>query len=258
MEEVDATLLRHADGASVDALREERQRLLERVAPLRVARSEAVRALPLLSTLQVASPCKAAWETMRGDDRVRLCSSCDRKVYNLSAMTRDAAEQLLRDTRGASCVRFYRRRDGTVLTRDCPRGVIARVAQRAAAAVTALVGIARAMTFSAEAETSATVGSWVEWPDVPSAALLASRPVLGGLLPVETRDSEAHEESEAPPAPERSTPPVTRTTEELIHELQHPTVSASELAASIPQVGLTSFVHDLAHAGLTPHPSPTE
>lgn len=82
------------------------------------------RALPLLDNLRIASPCKADWNEMLGDERVRFCLSCEKNVYNLSSMTSDAAEALLRERLGNDlCVRFYQRADGTMLTQDCPVGV---------------------------------------------------------------------------------------------------------------------------------------
>jgi hypothetical protein len=78
--------------------------------------------IPLLDNIRVASPCSASWEAMRGDERVRFCGACQKSVYNLSGMTRAEAERLVRETEGRLCVRFYRRRDGTVLTSDCPVG----------------------------------------------------------------------------------------------------------------------------------------
>lgn len=59
---------------------------------------------------------------MPGDDCVRRCSACRLNVYNLSGMTRGEAAELLHRTEGRLCVRFYRRKDGTVLTSDCPVG----------------------------------------------------------------------------------------------------------------------------------------
>ncbi len=76
--------------------------------------------LPVLENLVIATPCKAPWSAMSGDDRVRFCHDCRLNVYNLSAMTRAEAEALVREKEGRLCVRFYRRKDGTVLTRDCP------------------------------------------------------------------------------------------------------------------------------------------
>jgi hypothetical protein len=80
------------------------------------------RKLFALDQIDVASPCSVPWEEMEGDDTVRFCGHCRLHVYNLSGMTRDEAEALVRRTEGTLCVRFYRRGDGTVLTRDCPVG----------------------------------------------------------------------------------------------------------------------------------------
>jgi len=80
------------------------------------------RDLPL-DKIKVAAPCSAEWRFMYGDDRVRFCGQCSQNVYNLSEMTREEAEDLIRKTDGQLCVRFYRRKDGTVLTNNCPVGL---------------------------------------------------------------------------------------------------------------------------------------
>jgi hypothetical protein len=77
-------------------------------------------ALELLSNVQVASPCTVSWDNMIGDEFSRFCGQCEKNVYNISAMTAEAASQLLREKEGKLCVRFYQRADGTMLTADCP------------------------------------------------------------------------------------------------------------------------------------------
>ena len=98
---------------------------------------------PVLEGLRIASPCTASWEGMAGDDRVRHCGACRLNVYDLSSMTRREAEDLVRRTEGRLCVRFHRRADGTVLTRDCPVGL------RAVRRRLALLGSALAASFLA-------------------------------------------------------------------------------------------------------------
>jgi hypothetical protein len=93
-----------------------------------------------LDNIRIASPCAADWNEMGGDERKRFCSECSLNVYNLSGMTRDEAENLLLTSEGRVCVRFYRRKDGTILTKDCPVGwrAIKRRVSRAATAVVSL------------------------------------------------------------------------------------------------------------------------
>ncbi len=80
--------------------------------------------LPLLETVEIASPCPASWADMQGDADVRFCIECMKDVFNLSMMSREEAEATLVASKSASmCIRFYRRSDGTVLTQDCPVGV---------------------------------------------------------------------------------------------------------------------------------------
>jgi hypothetical protein len=76
----------------------------------------------ILDRVRVASPCTARWEDMTGNDRARFCQHCQKHVFNLSAMTRAEAETLVREKEGKFCGRLHRRRDGRLLTADCPTG----------------------------------------------------------------------------------------------------------------------------------------
>src|SRR5262245_8435083 len=93
-----------------------------------------------LDLITVSSPCPASWNEMSGDDHVRFCSQCQLQVYNLSKMSREEADRFVATREGKTCVRFYRRHDGTVLTKDCPVG-LAQLRHRFVRAVTALAGL---------------------------------------------------------------------------------------------------------------------
>lgn len=73
-----------------------------------------------LEQIKIASPCPASWEKMPGDDKVRFCQICSNNVYNLSAMARDEAQTLVMDHQGKLCGLLYLRKDGSVMTADCP------------------------------------------------------------------------------------------------------------------------------------------
>ena len=96
--------------------------------------------------LRIASPCKAPWENMDGDERVRFCRECNRNVYNLSVMTGSEARHLIAEREGRLCVRFYQRRDGTVLTSDCPVAQRRSFLRTGAGTALALATIATSMT----------------------------------------------------------------------------------------------------------------
>lgn len=102
--------------------------------------------LDILDQIKIASPCPKRWDEMDGDDRKRFCDDCRLNVYNLSAMTRAEAVDLLTRSEGRLCACFWRRADGTILTRDCPVGLAtlraktAAVLRRVAAAAALLVG----------------------------------------------------------------------------------------------------------------------
>jgi hypothetical protein len=100
--------------------------------------------------LKVASPCKVPWDSMQGDDAVRFCGSCQKNVYNLSAMSIEQTEQLLASPSGTPCVRFFQRADGTVMTNDCPVGAQRVRRQRVAFGIGA--GLMSAVGFGAIAQ----------------------------------------------------------------------------------------------------------
>jgi|GEM_PF-868440 len=101
--------------------------------------------LPVLDNIRVAAPCSASWDAMVGDARVRACGDCQKNVYNLSEMTRDEAEHLIREKEGRLCVRYFQRADGTILVKDdCAVGVKRRRRRRIAA-----VGVAAGLAGAA-------------------------------------------------------------------------------------------------------------
>jgi hypothetical protein len=91
-----------------------------------------------LNSVRVAAPCKADWEQMMGNERVRFCGECSLNVYNLSGMTRADAETLIARTEGRLCIRFYRRFDGSIITKDCPVGL--RAIRRRMSSVAKAIG----------------------------------------------------------------------------------------------------------------------
>lgn len=137
-----------------------------------------------LRNLKVASPCSADWDSMYGDDRVRFCGSCQLNVYNLSGMTRAEAERLIAAKEGRLCVRYYKRKDGTVLTKDCPVGFAAvrRRLTRVASAVAGLV-----------LSTIAGVGATFAFRSAEPS------PVMGGIRPVEYHEPVMGDVAEPPP-----------------------------------------------------------
>jgi hypothetical protein len=129
-DDVSALAARHQ---ALSAQLEEKTRELAEAAQL-LEEARARRRLPVLESLRVASPCAAAWEQMTGDDRVRSCAACQKDVFNLSELTRYEAEALLLERAGKLCVRYYQRKDGTILLQDCAVGVAGKRKRRLLAA----------------------------------------------------------------------------------------------------------------------------
>src|SRR5262245_41537046 len=90
-----------------------------------------------LDQVSVAAPCSVDWDSMYGNERIRFCGQCKLNVYNLSEMTRSEAENLVASSEGRLCIRYYQRRDGSILTRNCPVGLqaIRRRVSRIASAI---------------------------------------------------------------------------------------------------------------------------
>jgi hypothetical protein len=112
-----------------------------------------------LNNIKIASPCSADWNEMMGNERKRFCGECKLNVFNLSGMSQREAESLLLNSEGRLCVRFYKRADGTILTKDCPVGwkvIKQRVSKTATAfaslVFTALSGIGLANYFAKTSE----------------------------------------------------------------------------------------------------------
>ena len=60
----------------------------------------------VLDSLRVASPCREDWDEMRGNDKVRFCSHCEKSVNNISEMTPKEAIRLARRSNGNICIRY--------------------------------------------------------------------------------------------------------------------------------------------------------
>jgi hypothetical protein len=116
-----------------------------------------------LDHVAVAAPCNVDWDNMIGNEQVRFCGQCSLNVYNLSGMTKREAEHLVTQTEGRLCIRYYRRADGTILTKNCPVGLRAlkrRLSRVARASISAILSFLAGIF--------AVVGSR-EWPLIPAA-----------------------------------------------------------------------------------------
>lgn len=118
-DDLEALSLRHAALANEVAAK---TRELSAAGSL-LADAKARARLPVLDNIRVATPCSAEWAKMSGDERVRACGDCKKNVYNLSDMTRDEAQALLIEKEGRLCVRYFQRKDGTILLKDCVIGI---------------------------------------------------------------------------------------------------------------------------------------
>lgn len=169
----------------------------------------------VLGRVEVAAPCWASWDAMPGGERVRSCEACQHKVYNLSALSRREAEKLVRGAENKQrrlCIRFYRRSDGTILTRDCPRGLRAvrkRVARAVSCAFASLLFVGGGWTQAGRLRARAQVQQLRERIDPPASPAKGLSPRMGAMpLPMAPRSSFDEVPPGIPTASE--TPPTPR------------------------------------------------
>jgi hypothetical protein len=125
----------------------------------------------ILPEIRIASPCPANWNEMTGDERARFCSQCQKHVYNLSAMTAEAAAALIREKEGNLCGRLYRRADGTVLhAEDCPVGLVARQWRKIRHGLSALASVVLLVLGAGRAQAGEKSGTKKPEPTPPAGA----------------------------------------------------------------------------------------
>ncbi len=111
---------------------------------------------------------------MAGAGRVRFCGSCEKNVFDLSAMSSSEAEELLAANGVKPCIRLQRRVDGTVVTGNCTR--MKRQSALSARCATAIAGAFMAVALTAcggvsddETVHASVIGHGVSAPSVAKA-----------------------------------------------------------------------------------------
>jgi hypothetical protein len=148
--------------------------------------------LPILPNIRVATPCSADWNAMTGDERVRACGDCNKNVYNISEMTREEAESLIVAKEGRLCVRYFQRKDGTILLKDCVVGVAQKrkrrvIAAGAAALLAGGAGAAFMLTRSEPVQRTEVMLGEIAEPSVPDQSTSHEDAVLPEQVEVKGR-----------------------------------------------------------------------
>lgn len=76
-----------------------------------------------INKVRIAALCKVSWDQMSEDGRIRQCALCKKNVYNISAMTEKHALRFVQENENKSWVWLYKRKDGTVISDNCPEGL---------------------------------------------------------------------------------------------------------------------------------------
>jgi hypothetical protein len=164
--DLDALAARHA--ALDSELAAKTKELDDATRMLEEARARA--RLPVLDNIRIASPCRADWNAMVGDERARHCGQCDKQVFNISNLTRAEAEALIVEKAGKLCARYYQRPDGTIILADCTIGVAAaRKRKLVAAGAAALLASAVGFRLTHRGSTLEADAIEIAPPDEPAA-----------------------------------------------------------------------------------------
>jgi hypothetical protein len=82
-----------------------------------------------LGELKLATPCSVSWDSMKGDARARFCEQCGLNVYDVQNLTAAEVKEILEKKEGKVCGLLFFRADGTLITKDCPKGLAAIAAR---------------------------------------------------------------------------------------------------------------------------------
>lgn len=148
--------------------------------------------------VMIAAPCPAKWEEMQGDDVKRFCDKCALNVYNTSELTSQEIMDLMEQSEGRTCLRLYRRQDGTLITKDCPVGTTMRERierarrrmQTAAALVLAFLHVPGAMA--------------KDKSDVPPINGNVLQPLGGAPMPIKQTQSQTPQPTLGEPMPSQA------------------------------------------------------
>lgn len=148
-----------------------------------------------INNIRIATPCSADWDSMDGDERKRFCQACKLNVYNVAELSPKEVGDLLSTSRGGRvCMQIYRRRDGTVITRDCPVAV-QRVKKAFKRGVAAIAGLGTMVGLALPAAAQNSPGAKGEVEAYPMRGKVVAQPELGDAV----NPSELGGYTQAPP-----------------------------------------------------------
>jgi hypothetical protein len=102
--------------------------------------------------LAIAKPCEESWAEIRGSNRERHCTRCNKQVHNLSAMSSREIEKLITAGGRQICARLTHRLDGSLVTLQSQSRVaaVARIAASTALVFSAVGAAAQSVPEASE------------------------------------------------------------------------------------------------------------
>lgn len=134
--------------------------------------------------LKIGAPCPMAWESLRGDARVRFCERCRLNVYNLADMKEAEVGDLVARTEGRLCGRLHVREDGFATTRGCDWARQRRWMRQAAMAAAVIVLSGFGLTLAGAAGSTRVGGKIGDWVTnvLSKLGLAEQRALLGKIV----------------------------------------------------------------------------
>jgi hypothetical protein len=99
----------------------------------------------IIDRINVQTPCDADWDAMVGNDRIRVCEHCQLSVHNLSKMSFVQIEDLVAQSNGRLCVRYFQMPDGSPVVARRP-SVLLQLGRKSSRIAAGALTVAMAMS----------------------------------------------------------------------------------------------------------------
>ncbi len=113
----------------------------------------------LFDALTITRECPISWTAAELERPINFCNQCQKNVYNLTVMTDKQVEAILRGEGSARpCIIMKRRKNGSLVTDNCPVR-LRSMRSRVRLAATTLIVLAAGLLFSQSVDAQGLVGA---------------------------------------------------------------------------------------------------
>lgn len=113
----------------------------------------------LFGTLAITRECPVSWTAAELERPINFCNQCQKNVYNLTVMTDKQVEAILRGEGSVRpCVIMKRRKDGSLVTDNCPVR-LRSVRSKVRLAATTLIFLVAGLLFGQSVDAQGLIGA---------------------------------------------------------------------------------------------------